>query len=60
MTTPLGSPTVGPREDGRRVTVARTTTATPVHHRNGTSAAPRSGAVAGSGSAAPPARSIHA
>ena len=30
MTTPLGSLTVGPREDGRRVTVARTTTETDI------------------------------
>lgn len=30
MTTPLGSLTVGPREDGRRVTVARTTAETDI------------------------------
>ena len=30
MTSPLGSLTVGPREDGRRVTVARTTTETDI------------------------------
>lgn len=30
MTTPLGSITVGPREDGRRITVARTTNETQV------------------------------
>jgi Imidazoleglycerol-phosphate dehydratase len=30
MTTPLGSTTVGPREDGRRITVARTTNETQV------------------------------
>jgi len=30
MTTPLGSLTVGPREDGRRVTVARTTNETDI------------------------------